>query len=169
MMLSVDDYLIDQRGFYWPKLLESWAWLLPGEFTVWLVNRYAELFLVLPDGTVHWLETDGGSFTKVAESRDDFSAKIDEDDNAKNWLMIPLVDRCVAAGLTLGPGQCYGFKYPTILGGDFTVENTGVLAIGDYLGSRGSIHEQLRDVPDGQQVILEIVNRPTSRLPGGTS
>jgi hypothetical protein len=115
---------------------------------------------VLSDGTVHWLETDAGSFTKVAESRDELAAKIDENDNANDWLMIPLVDRCVAAGLVLGSGQCYGFKLPTILGGDFTVENTGVLSIGDYLGSRGSIHEQLRDVPDGAQVRLEIVNRP---------
>ena len=160
MAFLIQDYLIDQHGLDWPKLLETWAWLLPNEFTVWLVNRYGELFLVFPDGTVHWLETDAGSFTKVATSRDDFEAKIDDDENANNWLMIPLVDRCVAAGLRLGPGQCYGFKQPTILGGDFTVENTGVLDIGDYLGSRGSIHEQLHDVPDGAQVTIKIVNRP---------
>lgn len=160
MAISIQDYLIDQHDFDWPKLLETWTWLLPNELTVWLVNRYAELFLVFPDGTVHWLETDMGSCTKVAESRDDFATKIDHDDNANDWLMIPLVDRCVAAGLTLGSEQCYGFKQLTILGGDYTVENTGILHIGDYLGSRGSIHEQLRDVPDGTQVTLEIVNRP---------
>ena len=158
MMLSVDDYLIDQRGFDWPKLLETWTWLLPSEFSVWLVNRYAELFLVFPDGTVHWLQTDGGSFTKVAENREEFATRIDE--NANDWLMIPLVDRCVAAGRVLGLGQCYGFKMPTILGGDFTVENTGVLSIGDYLASRGSIHEQLCDVPDGTKVTLDIINPP---------
>jgi hypothetical protein len=160
MAFSIHDYLIDQQGLGWPKLLETWTWLLPSEFTVWLVNRYAELFLVFPDRTVHWLQTDGGSFTKVAESRDDFRTKIDEEDNANQWLMIPLVDRCVASGLRLGPGQCYGFKMPTILGGDFTVENTGVLSIGDYLGSRGVIHEQLRDVPDGTEVTLKVINPP---------
>lgn len=160
MAFSIHDYLIDQRGLDWPKLLATWIWLVPNQFTVWLVNRYAELFLVFPNGTVHWLETDMGRCTKVAESRDDFAVKVDEDDNANNWLMIPLVDQCVAAGVTLGLGQCYGFKQPTILGGDFTVENTGVLPIGDYLWSRGSIHEQLRDVPDGAQVTLKIVNRP---------
>jgi hypothetical protein len=46
-MKLVDDYLIDQRNLDWAKLLETWLWLLPPEFTVWLVNRYAELFRVV--------------------------------------------------------------------------------------------------------------------------
>jgi hypothetical protein len=51
--ISVADYLIDQSGIDWPKALASWSWLLPPEFTLWLVNRFADLFLVLPDGSVH--------------------------------------------------------------------------------------------------------------------
>ena len=38
--------------------------------------------------------------------------KIDEDDNANDWLMIPLVDRLVAAGVLLKPGECYSFLTP---------------------------------------------------------
>jgi hypothetical protein len=72
-----------------------WAWLVPERFTVWVVNRYAELFLVYPDGTVHWLATSTGELQKIADSRDDFADKIDQEDNANDWLMIPLVDRCV--------------------------------------------------------------------------
>jgi hypothetical protein len=158
--ISVADYLIDQRGIDWPKTLASWSWLVPAEFTLWLINRFADLFLVLPDSTVHMLDVGVGTLTKVADSRDDFRAKIDDVDTANEWLMIPLVDRMVAAGVVLQPGQCYGFKTPPVLGGDYTVENCGPLPVWDYLGAYGSIHEQLRDVPDGSQVVLKVVNKP---------
>jgi hypothetical protein len=157
MAIIVVDYLIDQSGIDWAHVLKPWAWLLPSEFTLWLVNRFADLFLVLPDGTIHMLDVGAGSLETVADSRDDFCAKIDADDNANQWLMIPLVDRMVAAGIGLPPGHCYGFKKPPVLGGQYTVENCGPLPIGDYLGAYGSIHEQLRDVPDGSEVVLKIV------------
>ena len=160
MAVSAADYLIDQTGIEWPKVLASWSWLLPPKFTLWLVNRFADLFLVLPDGTVHMLDVGAGTLTKLADSRDDFGAKVDEDDNANQWLMIPLVDKMVATGTVLGPGQCYGFKTPLVLGGDYTVENVGPLPVWDYLGACGSIHEQLQDVPDGSQVVLKVVNKP---------
>ena len=37
--------------------------------------------------------------------------------------MIPLVDQCVAAGLILAQDQCYGYKIPPILGGQYAIEN----------------------------------------------
>jgi hypothetical protein len=163
--ISLADYLIDQSGIDWSKALESWGWLLPPEFTLWLVNRFADLFLVLPDGTVHMLDVGTGTLTKVAESRDDFCNKIDEEDNANQWLMIPLVDRMVAAGVVLQAGQCYGFKTPPVLGGDYSVENAGPLPVCDYLGGYGSIHEQLQDVPDGSRVVLKVGNKPAEPGP----
>ena len=161
MSVSISDYLIDQSGVDWPKALASWSWLLPREFTLWLVNRFADLFLVLPDGTVHMLDMGAGTLNKIADSRDDFCTKIDDADNANQWLMIPLVDSMVAAGVLLQPGQCYAFKTPPVLGGAYAVENAGPLAVWDYLGGYGSIHEQLRDVANGSEVIIKVVNQPT--------
>jgi Domain of unknown function (DUF1851) len=46
--------------------------------------------------------------------------------------MIPLVDQLLAAGVTLKKGECYSFKQPPVLGGDYTVENTCVLPIADF-------------------------------------
>src|SRR5437868_3317469 len=107
---SVENYLIDQAGIDWQKALSTWSWLVPPEFTLLLVNHIADLFLVLPDGTVHMLDVGAGTLTKVAENRDDFCVRIDEEDNANDWLAIPLVDKLVAAGIRLQPGECYGFK-----------------------------------------------------------
>jgi hypothetical protein len=157
---SIEDYLLQPRGTDWPKALAEWSWLLPAEFTLWLVNRFADLFVVLPDGSVHMLDVGAGALTRLADSRDEFRSRLDEGDNANQWLMIPLVDQLIAAGNKLQRGQCYGFKIPPVLGGQYMMDNVGPLAIEDYLGGYGSIHRQLRDVPDGTQVVLNVVNRP---------
>ncbi len=158
--VSLHDYIIDHSGFDWPTLLSNWAWLLPETLTVWIVNRFGDLFVVLHDGTVHMLDIGCGSLKKVAESRDDFGSRLNEDDNADEWLMIPLVDRLVASGNTLQPGQCYCLVQPPNLGGSYSVENVAVLPVADFYAGYGSIQRQISDVPDGTQVVIEIVNKP---------
>jgi hypothetical protein len=154
--MSIHDYLIDHRGFDWPALFAEWTWLVPNEHTVWLMNRYGDLFLVFGDGSVHMLDVGAGTLKKVAKDREDFSTKVDEDDNASDWFMIPLVDKLVEANLTLKAGQCYSYKVPPVLGGDYTVENTSILSIAEHYHVYGSIHQQIKDVPDGSQVIINI-------------
>ena len=78
MAISVADYLIDQSGIDWPAAMATWSWLVPPSFTLWLVNRFADLFLGLLYGTVHMLDVGAGMLSKVAESRDDFCTRIDE-------------------------------------------------------------------------------------------
>jgi hypothetical protein len=154
MILS--DYIIDHRGIDWPSVLREWSWLLPPTLTVWIMNRFADLFILLDDGTVHMLDVGGGTLKKVAESRDDFAKKLDDGDNANQWLMIPLIDRLVASGQALREGQCYSYKQPPVLGGGYTVENTCMLPIAEHYGAYASIHSQIKDLPDGREVVINV-------------
>jgi hypothetical protein len=154
--MSIHEYLIDFHGLDWPSLLAEWTWLVPKEFTVWLMNRFGDLFLVFEDGAVYMLDVGRGSLEQLATGRDEFCAKVDEDDNASDWFMIPLVDQLVAAGIILKEGECYSYKQPPILGGDYTVENTCVLPIAEHYGAYGSIHNQIKDLPDGADVVLTV-------------
>jgi hypothetical protein len=87
---------------------------------------------------------------------------IDEEGNAEDWLMKPLVDQLVAAGVLLQTGQCYSFLTPPVLGGDYTVQNTVVLPISEHYGVYGSYHEQLRGVPDGTKIVIKVEKPPAS-------
>src|ERR1035437_1028952 len=102
--MNISDYLIDQSGKNWAELLSGWSPPLPASFTVAFVNRFGDVFAVYEDGSVNFLDVRISSVERVADGRDDYVTKLDIDDNAHNWLMVSLVDQCVAAGLTL-PGN----------------------------------------------------------------
>jgi hypothetical protein len=154
--MPLTDYLIDHASFDWKSLLHQWSWLLPPRFTVWLMNRFGDLFIVLEDETVHMLDVGAGTLQKICDSRDTFAEMLDHADNANNWLMIPLIDQLVAREMTLGEGECYSYKLPPVLGGSYQIDNIFVLAIPKHYGAYGSIHSQLKDLPDGSQVVIKV-------------
>ena len=124
-----------------------------------MVNRFGDLFIVLDDGTVHMLDVGGATLKLVADDREHFGTIIDEGNNANDWLMIPLVDKCVAAGLHLSKGQIYSYQTPPILGGDYTVDNAEVCDLEVHFSVLGQIQNKVKDLPDGTTVSkLEITS-----------
>ena len=150
--MNVADYLIDHSEFVWADLLHDWTWLVPTGATVWLMNRFAELVLVLEDGSVSYLETSVGALRTIARDRDEFIVRIDQGNHANEWMMIPLVDQCVAAGITLDANQCYGFITPPTLGGQYEISNVERSDIAVYLSVMGQVHKQIEDLPDGTTI-----------------
>lgn len=154
--MNIHDYLIDHSGFDWPKMLEHWRWQLPAKFEVLLVNRFGDLFLILPDETVHHLDIGDGILSKVAETRDEFRRKADNVDIAKDWFLITLVDRLVAAGKALQPGQCYCYRMLPILGGGYGLDDFEIKDLAYLYAAFGPIHERVKELPDGTQVEFKI-------------
>ena len=96
--MDLNDYLIPQAGKDWKALLSGWFEILPRSFTLWMVNRFGDLFVVLDDDSVHMLDVGIGRLKRLANSRAHFATLLDVGDNANNWLMIPLVNACVGSG-----------------------------------------------------------------------
>ncbi len=154
-MKDVRDYLIDQVGLDFQRMFENWSWCLSGSFTVWLITRFGDLFITQDDGSIWWLRLDDGSYTRVATSKEEFLSQID-DGVANDRLMIPLVDRLVAAGKVLKEKECYAFVQLPILGGDYVVENVVVRDLAFQYAALGPIFEKIKDLPDGTRFGFEI-------------
>jgi hypothetical protein len=150
--MDINDYLIDQAGKDWPTLLKDWIPPLPPTFTLWLVNRFGDLFVVTDDNVVHMLDVTATVFKRVADNRDHFATLLDSDDNANNWLMIPFVDACRAANMQLSPNQCYGFKVPPLLGGPYELANIEPTDIAVYYSVLADLYQQTKDLPDGSRI-----------------
>lgn len=154
--MNIHDYLIDQTGLDWPSLLKEWHWLLPPKFTVWLLTRSGDLFIKLPDGSIHMLDVGAGELRRVAESRDDACAKIDEPGVAGEWLMIPVVDQLVASGCVLGPARCYSYKMLPILGGSYAPEGRATLPLREHFGCWGELHRKISELPEGAEIEIKV-------------
>lgn len=163
MSTSIRDYLLDPQEVDWARALAAWNWLLPPVVDLWFASRFADLFFVFPDGSIHMLDVGLGTLSPVADDKADFGRRCDDEDRATDWLMIPLVDRLTAVDKTLGPGECYGFKLPPTMGGGYHPANVSVRPTAAYLALYGEIHGKLKDVPDGEPVPPEIL----SLLAGG--
>lgn len=158
--MNVNDYLIDHFTFDWRTLLADWLSFLPDAFDVWLMNKFGDLFLVATDGTILFFDVTGWTIEKVAENKDEFFELIYQGNNANYWLMIPLVDKMIAAGITLTDGRCYCFKIPTTLGGEYSVENAATISIEEHYSVNAYFYEQIKDLPDGAKVKLKVINVP---------
>ena len=75
------------------------------------------------------------ALNRVADSRDDACAKIDEPGVADEWLMIPVVDQLVASGRVLGPARCYSYRILPVLGGSYKAEDRVLLPIQEHFGA----------------------------------
>ncbi|MFZ2989907.1 DUF1851 domain-containing protein [Ideonella sp.] len=150
--MNLSDYLLPRDSHDWSSLLSEWADVLPQEFTVWIVNRLGDLIVVYPDGSVNLLDPGAGSLERLADSQEDFVRAIDEGDNASQWLAIPLVDACVASGMSLGADQCYGFKVPPMLGGTYEASNLEPTSLAVHYSLLGEIHRQTKNLPDGTPI-----------------
>jgi len=154
--MNVVDYLIDHEGKDWGELLSGWADWLPNSLTVWLVNLFGDVFLVYDEGSVHMLDIGTDTLTRVADSRGQFFDLMDVAGNGENWLMIPLVDKCRATGLTPSTDQCFGFKIPPLLGGEYVVANVALMQVAAYYSFLADIHLQTKSLPDGAKVRIVV-------------
>lgn len=157
-MVDIKDYLISQDGINWRELIAKWAGRMPRDFTIWLVNRFGDLVVVLEDDSVHYMDFQLNELNPIADSKEDFFAKIEDPDNANDWLMMSLVDACVAEGKVLSAGKCYHFTIPTVLGGKYDVDNITTVSMKEHFDFLADLHEQIESLPDGTPLQLKVIS-----------
>ena len=152
--LNPQDYLINQEGIDWQTHLKPWQHLLPNTFTIWIVNKFGDLFLIAEDDSLHHLDIQLGTLTKRGTSKQDFLEQMLEDQNAADWLYINYVDAAEIAGIELPQGHCYAFKVPPVLSGEYVLGNICTMEIGENFKFLADVHAQIKDLPDGSTVTL---------------
>lgn len=121
--MNLEEFLTESQGKDWHKLLGYWTSLMPGDASLWFVNRLGEIFFATADGAIHCLVVGAGKIERLSPNKESFARMLDIPENAETWLRIRLVEGCRRAGLKLGPDECYGFKVPPALLGLYEVAN----------------------------------------------
>jgi hypothetical protein len=61
--------------------------------------------------------------TEAATSAEEFKQLMVRPENANEWFAPQLIGDLLAQGKQLGPGECFGYKLPLVLGGEVEPEN----------------------------------------------
>ena len=115
--------------------------------------------LVISDseGRFHYLDPDGMSVVPLG-SQDDAQAYLDEPEAKELWWGGELVSRAREVLGEPPEGSVISLKPHAMVAGEYSAENMCILPLEELIAFSGSIAEQLKDLPDGSQVQLKIVD-----------
>ncbi len=148
------DYLLTPPKIDWPMILAQWRWMLPSSSTPTHITCFGDLFL-RHDSAIWLLDLENATLDRYCETESIVIATLAQDEDADVLLYTKLVDQIRASGTTIGPGRCYHFKLPTILGGEFDLANIGTNSIDERIRFCGDFHRQIKDLPDGSPVRIQ--------------
>jgi len=151
----------DIDGISSERLLREWQWLIPGQFSLLAVNAFGDLFLQDVHGSVHRLEVTSGKISIVAASGVEFWEAARDARKKKDWFLEERAELAERKGCSPGKGQCVGGKTPFVFKESANMpDNMYVADLYEYVSSMGDLHSQMKDVPDGAQVRINIQPRP---------
>lgn len=136
---------------------KAWGWTGLDPTEVVAVNAFGNLIVRASDGTYWRICPEEWSCEQVARSAEEFTALTNKEEFQTDWEMVRLVE---LARQKLGPlseGRCYCLKLPAVIGGRYEAANLGTITLGELISFSGDMAQQIKDVPDGGQVEIEIV------------
>jgi hypothetical protein len=138
------------------ELYTAWKWFLPKTFKPIMTSTLGDVFFQHDGDAVFWLNTGTAEVTQLASSRAEFLELL-KTDKADEWFMPGLVEELMAAGKILKPDHCYTYVIlPIFKDGKYDVSNLNPVPAKEHFGATGTLHQQIREMPDDAKVKIEI-------------
>jgi hypothetical protein len=157
MNLLLDDITIKIPQHNECDLIDAWAWLIKDIKQILLISKMGDMFFSANSGYIHWLATDDGTLTKIADNQAEFEQLLKDDANIDNWFLPLLIEKLMIAGKLLKYNEVYSFKKLPVIGGEYAIDNLEPTDISVHFTLTGFIHEQIKDLPDGTKIRLSVV------------
>ena len=165
MSLTWSDLLLLPDEQVVTETAAAWKWLVPEPWKIVACSMFGGVFFEKSQGGVFWLECPTAQVEQVASSAAEFHAFLggerDEawEEQTDEWFLPGLVQQLHDAKKRPGPGQCYGLTIlPIFDGGRYSVGNVFVLPVREWLTVTASLHQQVRELPDGSRVEIKVVD-----------
>jgi hypothetical protein len=140
------------------EIKESWGWVGIEPVEVVGENDFGNLMIKDIEGK-YWRLCPEDLYCKVvAENRAELDALSTDQEFLADWYMKALVE---AAKDKLGPleeGSKYYMVIPGVLGGEYGISNIETLPLAELIRLSGDLGKQIKDLPDGAQVKLKVVD-----------
>lgn len=158
MKITWRELLVDLKGFTSDELLSEWRWLVPEELGLRMVSTLGDAFLEDPEGNIYWLDTGGAELHRISNDKSEFDQLRQQPENANEWFAPRLIGDLLSSGASLQTGQCFSYKIPPTISGEFTIENFQPTSLSVHFSTLGQIQRQVKPLPIGaviDKVVLE--------------
>ena len=139
-------------------VLASWRWKVGRHANVVALSLSGDAFFRDEDGRVHWLDTGAGTVEHVASDEDWFWAVLTDPERAGELLLQPVVESFLETRGSFPVGKCLGYLKLPVFGGEYAGTNRVLLPVAEHFLFTGELHERIRDLPDGSQVRVTVVD-----------
>lgn len=152
MALTMNDLTINPGALNRETLLSDWAWAMEEPMLPVMLTAMGDVFAQGKSGAVYFMDIAAGKIERVAPNGDAFRALLTDAAFVTAKMRPERILRLRKMGLTLGPGQVYGYQQPPALGGSETPDNTEATDVAVHIGMNGQIHRQIKDLPPGTPI-----------------
>lgn len=135
----------------------AWGWMGFDPAEIVATNAFGNVIVRATDG-IYWRICPEEWFCEpIARREDEYAALSSDADFQTDWEMANLAEQ---ARKNLGPlsdDRCYCLKQPAVIGGRYEAENLGTISRDELIAYSGHMAEQIKDVPDGEQIQIKWV------------
>jgi hypothetical protein len=156
MTTDVIKYILPLDTLDLSKILSTWTWLTGKNMDIVALTKAGDALLKDDQGYMHFLDTGNGTMNLISKDYKDFlENKLSE--NVLEELLLPkLIDRLDRNNIKLKVGQVYSYTMLPILGGMYDEKNMFALDLYEHYNLTGEIHLQLKDMPNGTEVEIDV-------------
>jgi hypothetical protein len=150
--ITWNELTVSPDGVDLDELLSEWRWLADESFQPVVISALGDLFLRRTDGPIFWLDAGWGRLTEVAASAEEFKQLMVQPENSNEWFVPELIGDILSSGKRLGPGECFGYKVPPVMGGEVEPDNFEPTDLQVHFSILGQIHRQVKNLPPGTPI-----------------
>jgi len=151
--------LFEPNAVDWPAISAAWPDLLPKSCELLGVSLFGDLFVGDESGRVFMLEVTTGELKQIASCPEEFEWDLAQPDKRGAWLLQPLAEAALAAGLSPKTGECLAFQTPPMLGGELHPSNLIRCDLVKYHQGLSQLLPQLRGLAPGTRIVLKAAQR----------
>ena len=140
------------------EIRESWGWVGIQPEEVVGENDFGNLMIKDIEGRYWRLCPEDVYCQIIAQNREELDKLSSDQEFLEDWYMQALVEKAKEYLGPLTDGRKYCLAIPGVMGGEYDISNIKTVPLIELIHFSGDIANQIKDLPDGAQVQLKVVD-----------
>jgi type VI secretion system (T6SS) immunity protein Tdi1 len=140
---------------------KAWSWIGLSATEVVAANAFGNVVVRATDGSYWRICPEELSCERVAADYSAYQRLMSDPEFQIDWQMDRLVAIAESKFGRNPPERCFCLKITAVFGGAYDIDNIGTITREEVVAAAGDIAEQIKDVPDGGEIILKVGPKPS--------